>query len=325
MIATNEVVRGDPAFPTRRCSSSSTRRSRRHRLQPRLRGARQTGDGDDPRLPGWPVGVGVAAGDLLPLVLPGHDAAVLDYGRRRRRRGLGLRRHLGDPAARASSTATALTLPAYQNAAANSPDQGPVLNLADYPSVGDIAGHRHAAVIKGGLTAQRRRQPAGGQPEPALQPRRAGLGGSRRHRPRPRPGFPRATDDFQLVSQASVARVGPATAPGAQALVGTGLYQLHAYGPGGVEPAGWPKFTGGWIQATPVDRRRGRRRRPRRHDADPRGLVVPLGHRRRRLRRLQRRVVDLPPRRALHRQLRPRRPPAGHARRADRDARRTVA
>ena len=26
---------------------------------------------------------------------------------------------------------------------------------------------------------------------------------------------------------------------------------MHAYGPGGVEPAGWPKFTGGWTQATP--------------------------------------------------------------------------
>ena len=33
---------------------------------------------------------------------------------------------------------------------------------------------------------------------------------------------------------------------------GTGLYQLHAYGTGGLEPAGWPKFTGGWTQATPA-------------------------------------------------------------------------
>jgi Ca2+-binding RTX toxin-like protein len=64
------------------------------------------------------------------------------------------------------------------------------------------------------------------------------------------PGFPRATDDFQLVSQPAVARVG-GSGPGAQALHGTGLYQLHAYGAGGLEPAGWPKFTGGWTQATP--------------------------------------------------------------------------
>ena len=64
------------------------------------------------------------------------------------------------------------------------------------------------------------------------------------------PGFPRATDDFQLVSQPSIARVG-GTGTERQVLVGTGLYQMHAYGPGGVEPAGWPKFTGGWTQATP--------------------------------------------------------------------------
>ena len=65
------------------------------------------------------------------------------------------------------------------------------------------------------------------------------------------PGYPLATDDFQLVSQAGVARVGDTPgAAGHQALVGTGMYQLHAYGPGGVEPAGWPKFTGGWTQAT---------------------------------------------------------------------------
>jgi hypothetical protein len=37
-----------------------------------------------------------------------------------------------------------------------------------------------------------------------------------------------------------------------QVLVGTGLYNLHAYGPLGMEPTGWPKFTGGWQQATPA-------------------------------------------------------------------------
>jgi hypothetical protein len=34
--------------------------------------------------------------------------------------------------------------------------------------------------------------------------------------------------------------------------VGTGLYQLHAYGPTGGEAQGWPKFTGGWIESTPA-------------------------------------------------------------------------
>jgi hypothetical protein len=65
------------------------------------------------------------------------------------------------------------------------------------------------------------------------------------------PGYPRATDDFQLLSQASIARVA-GTGAQRQALVGTGLYQLHAYGPAGTEAAGWPKFTGGWIESTPA-------------------------------------------------------------------------
>ena len=34
--------------------------------------------------------------------------------------------------------------------------------------------------------------------------------------------------------------------------MGTGLYQLHAYGPTGAEAPGWPKFTGGWIESTPA-------------------------------------------------------------------------
>ena len=46
-----------------------------------------------------------------------------------------------------------------------------------------------------------------------------------------------------------IAKVGGA---GRQAIVGTGLYQLHAYGENANEPPGWPKFTGGWIFATPT-------------------------------------------------------------------------
>jgi Ca2+-binding RTX toxin-like protein len=66
----------------------------------------------------------------------------------------------------------------------------------------------------------------------------------------PLPGYPVPSDDFQLVSQPAVARVG-GPAGERQTLYGTGLYQLHAYGPGGAEPADWPKFLGGWVQATP--------------------------------------------------------------------------
>ncbi len=299
MIATNEVVPGDPQFPTNLFEifnsllGSATGSNPVYALH-----------GDGTPVDGWPVGVGVAAGDLLPLVLPGHDAAVLDadgdgddevssdrgYGDRRARRRRRRRR-----AGRVRRTR-----------AANSPDQGPVLNLADYPSIGDLAGDGTPLVIKGGLTlngAANLLAPNQNLPfshvVQAWDPS-TGLA---------QPGFPRATDDFQLVSQPSIARVA-GSGPERQALYGTGLYQLHAYGPSGLEAAGWPKFTGGWIYATPSV-----------GDADGDGDLDVTTLTREGWSFLwdtgvdacgdsQRRVVDLPPRRARDRQLRHRRAPA---------------
>ena len=37
-------------------------------------------------------------------------------------------------------------------------------------------------------------------------------------------------------------------------MVGTGLYYLRNFNVAGIEGTGWPKFTGGWIFATPADR-----------------------------------------------------------------------
>ena len=220
--------------------------------------------GDGTPVDGWPVTVPVAAGDLLPLVLPSHDAAVLDVfdgdtpgsdgtdevsvsG------GTGVIGAQGAFLVNGDGT----TRRNYQNAPApNLTDQGPILNLADYPSIGDLSGAGSPLVLKGGLTvngaanllAVNQNLPFN-HVEQAWNPTTG----------QPQPGFPRATDDFQLVSQAAVATVAaPATppAPGAEApahvLVGTGLYQLHAYGPDGMDAPGWPKFTGGWTQTTPA-------------------------------------------------------------------------
>ena len=212
--------------------------------------------GDGTTVPGWPVTVGVAAGDLLPLVLPGHDAAVLDAD---------AGQPGGDEADEVSVSAATSVQPggtrlvngngadirSYENAVANSPDNGPVLNLADYQSVGDILGTNTPAVLKGGLTVNGAANLlAVNQNLPFSHVQQAwdATTGSAL------PGYPLATDDFQLLSQASIARVGPGPVTGdeRQVLVGTGMYNLHAYGLGGVEPAGWPKFTGGWQQATPA-------------------------------------------------------------------------
>jgi hypothetical protein len=245
VIASNEVAPGDPALPTNLFElpnallTSSTGFNPVYALH-----------ADGSEVDGWPAQVGVAAGDLLPLVLPGHDAAVLDADDA-----------AGDDEVSVSAATSfaitggsrlvdgdATTLSTYQNGPAAGPDQGPVLNLADYPSVGDIAGNGSPAVLKGGLTlngAANLLAPNQNLPFNHVQQAWDPATGA------PLAGFPVPTDDFQLVSESSVARVGGA-APAHQALVGTGMYQLHAYGPNGAEPAGWPKFAGGWLQASPA-------------------------------------------------------------------------
>ncbi len=205
--------------------------------------------GDGTMVNGWPVQVGTAAGDLLPMVLPGHDSAVLDSD------GNGDDEVSVSAATSVQPGGTRLvdgngnTIMSYQNAPANSsPDGGAIVNLADYQSVGDLLGAGQPSVFKGGLTvngaanllAVNQNLPFS-HVEQAWDPTTGAA----------LPGYPLATDDFQLLGQASIARVGGA-APGRQVLVGTGLYNLHAYGTGGTEPAGWPKFTGGWQQATPA-------------------------------------------------------------------------
>lgn len=243
VTATNEVGPGDPEFPGSFFEFFSAVLSSSTGFNP-VYAVRADGS----QVGGWPVKVGVAAGDLLPFVLPGHDESVLDSDGN------------GDDEVSVSAATSVMpggarlvdgdgtTISSYENGQANSPDQGPILNLADYSSVGDILGAGKPAVVKGGLTvngaanllAVNQNLPFS-HVEQAWDPTTGA----------PLPGFPRATDDFQLLSEASIARVG-GSAPGAQALVGTGLYQLHAYGAGGVEPAGWPKFTAGWLQVTPA-------------------------------------------------------------------------
>jgi hypothetical protein len=243
IVATNEVVPGDPQPPgtifdvLNAIVGSSTGANPVYAVH-----------GDGSRVSGWPVMVGALAGDLLPLVLPGNDAAVLDAD------GDG-----GDDVVVSAATSITgqgpkivdgdgSTLSTLQAAPANSPDQGPVINLADYPAVGDLAGTDSPAVVKGGLTlngvanllAVNQNLPFSHVEQAWSAATGAAL-----------PGYPRATDDFQLLSQAAIARVASGGSR-RHALVGTGLYQLHAYGPSGGEPDGWPKFTGGWIQSTPA-------------------------------------------------------------------------
>jgi hypothetical protein len=242
--ATNEVLKTDPAAPD----------SPLQLLNVFLNAATGANpvyaiNDDGTAVDGWPVDVGVAAGDLLPFVLPGHDAAAVDAD--------------GDGVDEVSvSAATSLegqgsrlvngdgsTNVTYENdGPRNTIDQGPVLNLADYTSIGDILGTGTPAAVKGGLTlngvvnllAVNQNLPFNHVEQAWDLTTGSAI-----------PGYPRATDDFQLVSQAPIARVG-GTGVERQILVGTGMYQVHAYGPLGLEASGWPKFTGGWNETTPA-------------------------------------------------------------------------
>jgi Subtilase family/RTX calcium-binding nonapeptide repeat (4 copies) len=193
----------------------------------------------------WPVLIGTLAPDLLPLVGPGNDAAALDID--------------GDGTDEVSVSAFTGKAELVEGDGQNhvdysavSPgnrfDQSDVLNTAEYPAVGDILGAGEPSVFKGGITLNGAANLlAVNQNLPfnhVVQAWDPNTGQSV-------PGFPQATDDFQFFSQPAIAKL-DAGGPTRQALVGTGLYQLHAYGPGGSEPAGWPKFMGGWIQPTPA-------------------------------------------------------------------------
>jgi hypothetical protein len=241
VIATNEVLPGDPQLPANPFDllnvilGGATGSNPVHALH-----------GDGTAVDGWPVTVGIAAGDLLPMVLPGHDASAFDRDgdgtdevvvSAGTSLGLGGTRLVNGDGSTATSFATL---------AGNTLDPSPVVNLADYTSIGALSGTT-PSVVKGGLTLQGAANlliPGQNLPfahvvqawDPAT-----GLG---------LPGYPRATDDFQLVSQPAIAKV-DGSGGGRQVLYPTGLYQLHAYGSAGTEPAGWPKFLGGWAQATP--------------------------------------------------------------------------
>ena len=265
VISTNEVIGGDP--PTDFSAffelfsavlASGTGSNPVYAVRP---GGTATAGDPDGIVNGWPIRVGVAAGDLLPMVLPGHDSAIVDQDQ-------SARDDLAGDDEVSVSAGTSVTpggarlvdgsgASIREYLAGTSPqgeDNGAILNLADYSSIGDILGTDTPAVVKGGLSvagaanllAVNQNLPfnhfeqAWSLAGPPGNPSGASI-----------PGYPVATDDFQLLSQASIARVA-GSGPDRQILVGTGMSQLHAYGAGGLDPAGWPKFTGGWMQGTPA-------------------------------------------------------------------------
>ena len=281
IVATNEVIDGDPQPPGRRSSSSSA---------PSL--GRRTGSnpvyavhGDGTQVAGL-AGRGRRRRRRPAAARPaGPRRRRARRRRRRRRRGLGLGRDLGHPggsAARRRQRRRPQRLRRTPAAELARPGPGP--QPRRLPVDRRHRRRRRPAVFKGGLTlngvanllAVNQNLPFN-HVEQALGPR------DRRRRC---PAIRWPTDDFQLVSQACD-RPGRRRGTGAPGAGRHRLYQLHAYGADGAEPAGLAEVRRRLDAGDACGRRCRRRRRPRRDRAHPRGLVVSLGHRRRRLRRLR--------------------------------------
>jgi uncharacterized repeat protein (TIGR01451 family) len=126
-------------------------------------------------------------------------------------------------------------------------DKSKIINLFENPIVANLTG-TGPEVLKGGVTLNQvvNLGVAVGQNLPynhVVQAWNARSGAAI-------PSFPQAVEDYQLLSSPSVADV--SDAPGKELVVGTGLYYLRDINAAGVEGAGFPKFTGGWIFPTPA-------------------------------------------------------------------------
>jgi hypothetical protein len=62
--------------------------------------------------------------------------------------------------------------------------------------------------------------------------------------------FPREVNDLQFFVAPAVADITGDGLP--EAIEGTGVWDLHAVNIEGIEPLGWPKFTGGWMVTSPT-------------------------------------------------------------------------
>jgi hypothetical protein len=236
VAATNEVYGGDSSggdvsFAGALASSGAASTSRVYAVKPR---------GNDSEggayVAGWPIELPGIIQNVLPLIGPGHDPALVDVD--------GAQRIV------VSTTGGALSLFATDGTKTRefqqqgTPGEG-ALNLFEYASVGDVDGGGTPDVVKYQIDlGQAANLLLVGQNFPyshRIGAFDAGTGLSR-------PGFPVITDDYQFLSSSTVAKVAPGTSN--QVLAGTGLGLLHAYdGRTGRDVAGFPKTTGGWLFA----------------------------------------------------------------------------
>lgn len=202
-----------------------------------------------PFVAGWPVKLDGLAIDVLPLIGPGHNLAVgdldpspgLEIAASLTTANLAVFRPDGsrlrdmDPSAHGALSDTA-------------EDEGSVLNLFEYPMIGDVDRNGQLDLSKAGITLNGLvNLVLAGQNQPFHHVLQAWTGATGQ----PLPGFPKVIDDFGLTTVPLLANVGATSDVGdtlnlPEIVSGNGLYLVHAFDAAGREPAGWPKLTGGW-------------------------------------------------------------------------------
>ena len=131
---------------------------------------------DGTMVDGWPVKVGVAAGDLLPFVLPGHDAAVINADGGTDEVSVSAATSLIPGGGAFLVDGSGATVSGYRGRRRQPDRPGRRAQPRRLRVRGRHPRHRCPADHQGWAERQRRGQPPGGQSEPPVQPRAADVG-----------------------------------------------------------------------------------------------------------------------------------------------------
>ena len=218
-----------------------------------------------PELPGWPVRIGIVATELLPWIegVPGSPVLADVDGDGQLEVGIFgvvgpayVLRADGTSFYGTGADGLPLTLPTDGAAF------GPGTTSTDAPSIPGLGGGSFAPIGPGGALVYV--APGAGLGRladtnvPAQQlPHDNQLVAWNARTGEFLPAFPRLLDDVVFFGSAAIADVSGDDQ--AEMVIGSGGYLVHAMDATGAEAPGWPKFTGGWIIATPAVGRIGNR------------------------------------------------------------------
>lgn len=123
----------------------------------------------------------------------------------------------------------------------------PTFNIFAYPSFGDVDQDGLADMVLGGASTQAALNLSAGGTASAFDHQLSVWSGANS---RMLPGFARKVEDWQFFMNPTVADLSGDGYP--EVISGSGGYFVHAFDGCGREPAGWPKFTGQWLIASPA-------------------------------------------------------------------------